>query len=165
MDIKEGEYMFIIKKIIKLSKADNFIYRLLEKEIYAEVRSSESSYPHIHKWYEKVKKDIGKCREIILVVNDSLNILGISILKKTQDERKICFLKVKDGYFNMGIGSILIRESCEYLEEDNPLITVSEDKIDMFLPLFCKFNFKLMAVIDSYYVKGKCEYIYNKFDL
>lgn len=124
-------------------------------------------YPNIEEWFQnKVKKELEEkkgSREILLVLNGNIHpIVGIAILKKSENEKKICTIRVHKKFLKRGIGSKLFEESIKFLEEPKPMITISEDTIDAFKPLLKKFNFKLFEEKMGLYVPGKKEYIYNK---
>lgn len=92
---------------------------------------------------------------------ESPSILGMTILKKTHCEKKICTLKVGEGYQRKGIGSALILEAFDFLETDKPLITVPEEYENMFSKILNKFEFKKTDEIHGLYRGNKIEYIYN----
>lgn len=135
--------------------------------IYHKIENLTNIYPDIKKWYEeKIKKALAKkdsTREVLVVLDrQELKIAGIAILKKTQEENKICTIRVEKEYLNQGIGTQLFEEAFKYLEDTKPLITISEDNIECFKPILKKFDFKLVEKIKGLYVPGKIEYIYNK---
>jgi len=141
-----------------LSHRDNII-----KEIFSFLVELDCDYPNFRVWLSKVFRQIGTGKRILLVVYDEIdNIAGIAILKKCNYEKKICTLRVRTDMKNKGIGSLLIRKSIEELNENKPLITVSEHHIQEFRSLFKKFKFTRSETIKSLYKDGVKEFIYNK---
>ena len=113
----------IIKKGINSVLADNLLFKL--KLFLADLAFE---YPFFTEWLEKVFKELTltDSRLILLCCDNGIfDIKGVSILKKTSDEKKICTLRVVKSYRNQGIGSCLLQKSVELLEENKPLITVS----------------------------------------
>lgn len=124
-------------------------------------------YPNIDAWLNKVINEINhhpENREMFICLSndgESPSILGMTILKKTHCEKKICTLKVGEGYQRKGIGSALILEAFDFLETDKPLITVPEEYENMFSKILNKFEFKKTDEIHGLYRGNKIEYIYN----
>jgi ribosomal protein S18 acetylase RimI-like enzyme len=128
------------------------------------------TYPKFNEWYnEKIIDSIEKrnnTRDIIFmfVRNGSITeIGGLSIVKKTPDENKICTLFVVEKYRKNGIAKELFKESFKYLNDKKPLFTVSEDNYNEFKNLINEFDFELKEVKHNYYANGKTEYVYNGF--
>lgn len=121
-------------------------------------------YPNFDLWLEKIQTQLDtEVRSIIVCKSTSDDeILGVSILKKSSIENKICTLRVSSKYQRMHIGSRLMEISLRILEDEKPLITVSEDHIDEFSTLLRHFGFKYKNKVKSLYIKGKYEYFYNK---
>ncbi|HAS8156264.1 TPA: GNAT family N-acetyltransferase [Vibrio vulnificus] len=120
-------------------------------------------YPNFFDWIDRkfIPGLINGEREIV-IISERGNLLGYSALKKTHKENKICTLYVKGFARNSGIGTILLNVSKIRLNEDRPLITVSEDRIELFESMFNKNNFKLVNSINNLYLDGKKEYVFNK---
>lgn len=121
-------------------------------------------YPLHNKWFNGVVQELKKdsnSREILFIINDLDEIIGVSILKKTNYEKKICTFRVAEKYQRQGIGTLLMRKSIEILETAKPIITVSESKYREFNKLFKKFNFCLKRVYVNKYQYSSIEYCYN----
>ena len=77
------------------------------------------------------------------------NILaGCCLLKKTQEEQKICTLYVSKSYRRQGIGSDLLTAALTELN-DSPIITVSPGLASEFTPLLSRFRFKARFQINQ----------------
>lgn len=141
--------------------------------LYNYLKDLNDSYPDFKEWfYDKVLKGIlveNNKREIIIALSKLENenvekkyiITGIAILKKTNDEKKICTFRIHEDYRNLGIGKSLFEECFEYLETNKPIITISGDRKEMFEPLIKQFEFTLEQELKDYYKKGSVEYVYN----
>ena len=128
--------------------------------VFNDLRKLSEMYPRFNQWYyETVTPEIGKTREIFLAMLPE-TIAGIAICKKTE-EKKICTLKVRDGFFGRGIGQRLFDEGFRYLEDVLPTFTVSSIQHKYFLPLIQHNNFKLVETLPDYYIKGVTEFVYN----
>lgn len=138
------------------------VFLNLAQKIYETTSHLNEIYPEYEKWfYEKQIKEsvIGK-RNIIFITKED-EIIGISSVKKTNEEKKICTLYVKDEYRNKGIGSILLEESFKYLETEKPLITFCDSMISIYTEFINKYNWELQEILEDYYENGKSEYCYN----
>lgn len=128
---------------------------------------SNIPYSSIDAWFNKVINEINNHPEnremFICLSNDGgfPSILGLIILKKTHCEKKICTLKVDEGYQKKGIGSELILKAFDFLETDKPLITVPEEYEKAFSRILNKFGFEKTDGIQGLYRENKIEYIYN----
>ncbi|MCZ6404846.1 hypothetical protein O4N82_24440, partial [Vibrio parahaemolyticus] len=71
-------------------------------------------------------------------------------------------LYVKPFARKLGIGSLLLNIAKERLQEDRPLITVGEDRVELFSSMFMLNDFKLVGSISDIYENGKKEFIFNK---
>lgn len=148
-----------------------FVYfskmHIIEKQLYHELvhtflKDLSKEYRDFESWYQGlfIFNDICPDREIVICRN-SFEIAGVTILKKTGSEQKICTLRVLPRYQNLGIGKQLVKLSLEWLENDKPLITVHATKLLQFYPLFHYFNFKLEQQNWSYYSLFNLELAYN----
>lgn len=136
-----------------------------QKSIYNDLSDLSDSYPDFKSWYEnKVIKEISegnKQREIIIALENNEEIVGISILKKTKEEKKICTFRIHEDYRNQGVGKSLFEESFKYLETRKPIITISENRKKMFEPLIKYYNFELVQKLPNYYKEDVVEFVYN----
>ena len=109
---------------------------------------------------QELKKNTG-LREILFVISDFDEVIGVSILKKTHLEKKICTFRIAENYQRQGIGTMLMKTSLEFLNTNKPIITVSSTKHAEFIPIFKRFNFCLKKVYFGKYRNLKIEYCYN----
>ncbi|MEZ8093782.1 GNAT family N-acetyltransferase [Photobacterium swingsii] len=119
-------------------------------------------YPNFESWIKmKVIPGLAVNKRKIIIVQRNDSICGYAVLKDDIDEKKICTLFVCESNRSKGVGDLLIRTSKTMLKTNKPVITVSEDRIDMFKPIFKKHGFVLTNVLNDIYVNGKKEYVFN----
>jgi len=122
----------------------------------------QKDYPNIDKWFLcKVYRGIFSGQRTILLKKRNNQILGLSILKHTDEERKLCTLFVDKNFHGKGLGTELMEESLEILKCGHPIFTVSANRISEFQSLIKKFNFSLYKLYPDYYRKGLTEYAFN----
>lgn len=122
-------------------------------------------YPLHDVWFEGVVTELvsnrKRQREILFITNSDDEIIGVSILKNTNSEKKICTLRVAKKSQGKGIGTLLVNESCKLLGTNKPIITVSQSKHKEFISLFKKFHFNLERIYYGKYNDMSVEYCYN----
>lgn len=122
-------------------------------------------YPKHKEWYfEKQLPGIyGTERNILFVRDpkDESKIISMACLKKDEEEQKICTLYVSDECRGLGVGTMLIEESMNWLENTKPLITLADYKLDMFLPLINKYGWELTEVVEGLYNDTSKELCFN----
>lgn len=120
-------------------------------------------YPFFEQWFNGLfvrVPELRQDREILLCV-DNCKIVGIAILKKNAEEKKICTLRVEKQYQKMSIGKTLMEMSFEWLETDKPLVTVQKSRSKEFEKLFKYYDFQLDDEKRGYYKPFSTELIYN----
>ena len=176
-----------IKKhqILKYSQ-ENLKIRELLKEILKNRTSKQhikNLYPNFDEWFDKVLKEIEEDntkREILFFINDDvsgINIDGITILKNTEEEKKICYLYI---LFYEDVENIF-EEIYNYLGIETPLITVEKEIFENKYKNYLlnpyrnllnpyrkekerKLKFNLTSIVPDKYIKGKTELIFNEVD-
>lgn len=148
--------------ISELNKDDFFS---LAFNIYETIEFLSSDYPKHKEWYFKKQLpaiNTGE-RNILFVRNphDYNEIIAMACLKKTEDEKKICTIYVKDEYRGLGIGTKIIDASLNWLGTTKPLITISEYKLDMFNWLIEKYNWQVTDKVKGLYNDKYKEYCFN----
>ena len=141
----------IFQKSMYYHNCRNFLYKL------------NKEYPFFEQWFNGLFIKIPELRmdrEILLCVYNC-QIVGISILKKNVEEKKICTLRVEKKYQKMSIGRTLMEMSFEWLETDKPLVTVQKSRSKEFEKLFQYYNFQLEDKKWGYYKPFSTELIYN----
>lgn len=140
----------------------------LEKEIYYKkcydfVQKLNLEYPHFEEWFRGLFGEIPvlKFGREILLCRTSEQIAGIAILKNTQEEQKICTLRVDKRFQRMSIGRNLMELSFDWLKNDKPLITIHRSKQNEFRKLFQYYDFRLEEQKWSYYRLFCTEMVFN----
>lgn len=136
--------------------------------VFNKIKFLSTDYPGFKEWYfEKVIPGLLTSeREILIcIVNeeDEFKLGGIAILKNTNEEKKICTLRVTKKYEKNGVGYTLFEKAFEILKTDKPIFTVSSDRIKMFERHLKRYDFKQTELLEDYYSEGKSEFIFNGF--
>lgn len=125
-------------------------YINLVTKIYQLTKFVNEYYPNYKEWlfHKQLLRTITDEGNILFVRNphDEKEIIAMTALKKTENEQKICTLYVKENFQNHGIGSLLIEKSLEWLETKYPLITIPQDKFEIFLPIINKYNWQISSI-------------------
>ena len=122
----------------------------------------DSEYPHFKDWYyQKVKQGLLKGERDILFNFYEDSITGVTILKNTSCEKKICTLRVDKRFQKNGIGTSLLLDSFDYLNTQKPIITLNSAKEPQFKSLFTYFGFKKVEEYRNLYGFGSKEISYN----
>ncbi|MGG3510224.1 GNAT family N-acetyltransferase [Paenibacillus lautus] len=153
---------FIISEIGEKSK----------DKLYNYLKDLSESYPQFEEWFynvviPEVEEKNGE-REILVVLsviegNPQAILSGIAILKKTKDEKKICTFRVHEDFKNKGIGTELFERCFEYLGTKKPIISISEDRIEMFKYHIEKYKFEKTQEICGIYKPDSIEYVFNGY--
>ena len=150
-------------KIEALSNLDIVDCSIISQTIYQFLKMLNFKYPGFKMWYWSLFSSKGSLkneREILFCRNNN-EIIAVSILKYSQDEKKICTFRVKKSYQGQGIGHLLMEESFEYLNTDKPLITLHKTKEYEFRSLFKYYNFEKQQSLKGYYSFFSTELCYN----
>lgn len=141
----------VFEKGLYYSQIYNFLIRL------------NIEYPGFSKWYKGLfleNKELQDGREIIICEKE-YRIAGVAILKSTEEEKKICTLRVAGPFQRQGIGRKLMEMSFEWLEDDKPLITMHKSKKHEFIALLDYYGFVLEQTQRNYYNIFSTELSYN----
>jgi len=144
----------------------NFIYPKSISELYQVfkfLKPISQYYPNFHNWYwDNVIPGTILTTDKIIVIKNKYNLIGVSIVKDTQNEKKIRTLRIAPKYQNAGISLSLIDKSLEVLKTDKPVASVAEELFHDYARIFInKYNFELTHVYKGIYRKGKLEYEFN----
>lgn len=123
-------------------------------------------YPNFSSWLNfKFIRNIQYGERKAIVAHDGNRILGVSLLKLTPNEKKICTLFVNENvrcvHSDMKIGSNLMERSLQLLNYDDVLITVCSEKNEELTPLLNKNSFVKVKVVQDLYNEGSSEYFYK----
>ncbi len=121
-----------------------------------------ASYPRFDEWFaSKVIPGIYAGERTLLVeVRDSAAV-GLLILKHTDDEKKLCTLRIRPHYESKGLGVRMFQTAFELLETERPLLSISKPSISKFERLFNYFGFEQEAMYQGRYMPNVYELAYN----
>ena len=132
-------------------------------QIYVFLKWLNLEYPGFNTWYDNLfteNKELKSGREIIICEKE-YSIAGIAILKSTEEEQKICTLRVAKRSQRQGIGKRLMELSFEWLQNDKPLLTMHSTKQHQFRHLMQYYGFELEQKNRNYYNIFSTELVYN----
>jgi len=135
--------------------------------IYHMIKDLDNYYPNFDKWYfNKFIPSVLLGDDIALVMKKKNEIVGVSLLKKTEEEIKLRALRIQKRYQQRGYGLYLLDQSLKELDHPLPHCTVAEELINDYARIFInRYGFNLDYVERSLYRKGKNEYLWNIPDL
>ena len=138
------KYILSNMKDSNFSKAANEIYLLTDY--------NKLQYPNYYKWYyqKNLPRIIDGNGEIIFYL-DAFQIVGLSILKKTLDESKICTFLINEEYRKKGYSKLILEDSYEYLKTEKPLITIPEKRLDEFSKIIKAYGWVASETTNEYY--------------
>ena len=123
-----------ISEKFKVYRASEFInqheaFVKVVSKAYSIIDDVSIFYPNYFKWYwEKVIPNILKGTRDVIIVTVNYEIVGVAIVKKEENEKKLCTIFVKEEYRDKQITIRLLEECFSFLETSTPLVTISEDK-------------------------------------
>lgn len=119
-------------------------------------------YPGFKEWlYFKFKPELLSGSRDILIARDGNNIAGLSLLKFSNLEHKICTFYVMPAYRGLSIGHELMDRSLSLLCNRNVLISVSEEREVELSRVLKSSGFKLDRKIEGVYRSGVVESFYS----
>lgn len=143
----------IVRKVA-MTECDQQLFRFISDSI-------TPYYPNGNEWLStKVFSDDSNRLLLISQLSNGL-VNGFSILKNDDFEKKICTLFVSPDFRGKGIGTALLNRSLDLLGCDKPLITVSDDLLLSFIPLFSRYGFENIESYVDRYRDGHIEYSFN----
>ena len=129
-------------------------------EIYLLTDYNKLQYPDYFRWYYEtnVPRILNGTGEAIFYL-DGFQIVGLSMMKKTVEESKICTLLINEEYRKKGYSSLVLEDSFAFLETEKPLITIPEKRLDEFSKIIETYGWVPSETIDDYYSP---EVVFNK---
>lgn len=159
--------MYIVESLRNyISTRSDDEFKNLADSIYNITDFIRDYYPNHRNWF--IKKQLpgvinGNERDILFVRDpENLdNIIGMTCIKNTKEEKKLCTLFVSPEFRGKGIGSSLMEEALRLLGTDRPLVTFPNHLKDTMNPFIVKYKWKLIETVPNAYGKGKDELCYN----
>ena len=121
-------------------------------EIYLLTDYNKLQYPEYFKWYyhTNIPRILDGEGEAIFYL-DGFQIVGLSMLKRTADESKICTFLIDEEYRKKGYSKMILEDSYEFLGTEKPLITIPEKRLDEFSKIIEAYGWVPSEIIDEYY--------------
>lgn len=152
-----------LKNYTNIISANEFMS--LAKRIYLITDFVCEYYPKHKEWYfTKQLPSINDEKRNVLFVRspeDYNEIIAMACLKKEPQEQKICTLYVAEDYRGQGIGKTLVETSMEWLGTRKPLITLTDNKLEMFAPMIKKYEWELTEIVLALYNDYSKELCFN----
>lgn len=152
-----------MERYFKFSELSKLEQQMYYNYIYLFLMEANMQYPAFSVWYGNLFTDDMRLkpeREII-VCEKEYEIAGVTILKSTKEEAKICTMYVAEQYRHNGLGRRLMELSLEWLKNDKPVITLDKSNEPDFAGILKHFGFVLQEENCGLYNPGKVELIYN----
>lgn len=150
-----------LNNLIRQGYPYEVIKKLIDEVLFISMQV-KNDYPDYKNWFltKQVSGLYDNTRNIIVAHIDG-KLVGFTSLKKTDTERKICTFYVEKRFRKNQIGSKLVEKSIEYLETEQPLITIPMDKLNEFIRIGNKYNWKVTDIIENLYRINNPEVIVN----
>ena len=153
-----------MERYFKFSELPTWERQMYYNYIYLFLMEANLPYPAFSVWYNNLFTDdlYLKPKREIMICEKEYRIAGVTILKRTKEEAKICTMYVAKQYRHNGIGRRLIELSLEWLKSDRPIIILDESKEPEFAGILSHFGFVLQEQKRGLYRPGQVELIYSR---
>lgn len=135
----------------------------IKDELFKILLTIDIKYSNFGAWFDKI---FDECnfgfttlveRNIVITIDEN-SVAAIMILKKSDEEKKVCTLVVLPEFRKKGLSYKLFQYSFDVLGTNKPHFTVSEQVLPSFSKIIKKFDFKIRCVLVE---NGKLEYYFN----
>lgn len=119
-------------------------------------------YPDFEDWFNNKFLPsfyVGK-REILYAYSDD-KLCGISLIKKTEEENKLCTFYILSEARGKGLGSDLLDKSLEYFQNESTIISVSNERLTELYPMLSSKGFVLDNCIEHMYRHENIEHFFK----
>ena len=153
-----------MERYFKFSELPTWERQMYYNYIYLFLMEANMPYPAFSVWYNDLFTDdlYLKPEREIMICEKEYRIAGVTILKRTKEEAKICTMYVAKQYRHNGIGQMLMELSLEWLKNQKPVITLDSSKEPEFTGILNHFGFALQKRSCGLYRPGKVELIYSR---
>lgn len=120
-------------KLSRIALSNRKLFGMCAAEVYAATDCIRYDYPHYFEWFwqKAIPGLINGDREVF-VCRSNKEVAGLAILKRTDEECKICTLFVANKYRRQGVATRLLELSFGHLGTMKPVITMPESKVATF---------------------------------
>lgn len=137
-----------------------------QSEAMSLLASVSHLYPNFYAWLTfRFIRGLGCGERKAIIAHDGNHVLGVALLKLTEEEKKICTLfvseKARCACSDMKVGTNLMKRSLELLNSGDVLITVCSERHQELAPLLHNFSFKKVNEINNLYRDGSREFFYQ----
>lgn len=117
----------------KLSDLSRTNFSQAVDQIYKITDYNTGQYPDYYKWFygKSIPRIFTKNGEIIFYL-DAFTIVGLTVLKRDTDEKKICTLMINPEYRKQGYAKELLEDTYNFLGTTKPVITIPEFRMSEF---------------------------------
>ena len=148
----------VIKPSLEVAVCNDIKFSLL-KELLLDVAPL---YPTFNSWINfTFRRNLPSGERQILIAHDSNQIIGTALLKKTQQESKICTFYVVPSHRNQTVGDQLMDLALSTLDSSDTLITVPDERNERLSPFLISKGFSLSHSISNLYRKESTEHFYR----
>ena len=141
-------------------------YDFKQSEAMSVLASVSHLYPNFDAWLTfRFIRGLGCGERKAIIAHDGNNLLGVSLLKLTEEEKKICTLfvneKARRTCSDMKVGTNLMKRSLDLLNSGEISITVCSERHEELMPLLHNFSFEKTHEINKLYRDDSSEFFYR----
>jgi len=132
-------------------------------EVLARVQDLKDFYPSFDLWLvDQVIPGVHAGDRSILAEYRRGELAALAILKDDGLEKKLCCLRVLPDFKNItGLGIRMFEKSFEVLGTEQPLLSVSEERLPTFDRIFSFFGFEKSKAYEGLYRPNATEFAFN----
>ncbi len=133
-----------------------------DAKAYEFLKPLSVDYPDIRQWYfNKVLPGLNDESRYLKLIERDDRIVALGIAKKSDDEYKICTVRVSQDHIGKGFGIMVFDDLLKWLGIDQPNFTVNESKLPQFERMFDYYGFKKTSYCNGLYRPDSIEVGYN----
>ena len=119
---------FVMEMYFKLSELTKLEQQMYYNCIYLFLMEANIQHPEFSAWYSGLFTDDLRLKPEyeIVICEKEYEIAGVTILKLTKEEAKICTVYVTEQYRHNGLGRRLMELSIEWLENEKPVMMLDD---------------------------------------
>lgn len=144
---------------LNISKLDRKNFSRAANQIYEITDYNHQQYPEYYKWFygKSLPRVLNGTGEIIFYL-DAFTIVGLTILKSTEEEKKMCTFMINEEYRKRGYSKELLEDAFAYLKTEKPVITIPKFRLEEFSKIIDAYGWVSTSETDDYNSK---EIIFN----
>lgn len=134
-------------------------------EAFKILDANPNNYPDFKDWFlNKVIPGVFLNKDKVYLYSIRGEFIGVSAIKKGIVENKLRAVRVIDRFQSKGYGVGIIDHALKMLNDDKPLVSVSEPLMHNFSRIFInRYDFDLVYVHKDLYMNNSLEYQFNGF--